>query len=199
LIAVLLLFCMATFYGYAQATNGAINGTLNDPSGGVIPHAQFTLENVGTADSRSATTNDSGFYQFNNLPPGQYRIVVKQAGFKQLTQGPVDLQVDSTLQINLALTLGTATEVVTVQSNTPLIQAETASLGTVIDQRQTNEIPLNGRNAMNLVALAPSVVPQGQSQQNPNGTNPFAWGNYQLGGGFANQSVTYLDGAPVNT
>ena len=195
----LLLFCMATVYGNAQATNGAINGTLNDPSGGVIPNAQVTLENVGTADTRTAATNDSGFYQFNNLPPGQYRIVVKQAGFKQLTQGPFDLQVDSTLQINLALTLGTTTEVVTVQSSTPLIQAETASLGTVIDQRQTNEIPLNGRNAMNLVALAPSVVPQGQSQQNPNGTNPFAWGNYQLGGGFANQSVTYLDGAPVNT
>ncbi len=194
-----ILLCFATAYSHAQATNGAINGTLNDPSGGVVPAAQVTLQNTGTDDTRTATTNDSGYYQFNNLPPGQYRIVVKQSGYKQLTQEPIQLQVDSTLQINLTLTLGTATEVVTVQSSTPLIQAETSSLGTVIDQRQTNEIPLNGRNAMNLVALAPSVVPQGQSQQNPNGTNPFAWGNYQIGGGFANQSVTFLDGAPVNT
>jgi carboxypeptidase family protein len=197
--ALAILLCLATAYSHAQATNGAINGTLNDPSGGLVPGAQVTLQNIGTDDTRTATTNDSGFYQFNNLPPGQYRVVVKQSGYKQLTQEPIQLQVDSTLQINLTLSLGTATEVVTVQSNTPLIEAESSSLGTVIDQRQTNEIPLNGRNAMNLVALAPSVVPQGQSQQNPNGTNPFAWGNYQIGGGFANQSVTFLDGAPVNT
>jgi hypothetical protein len=189
-VALLLPFCLATVYRHAQATNGAVTGMLNDPRGSVIPNAPMTLEHVGKADTRTATTNDSGFYQFNNLPCGQYRIVVKQAGFKQLTQAPVDLQVDSTLQINLALTLESATEeVVTVQSSTPLIQVETASLGRVIDQRQTNEIPLNGRNAMNLVALA----------QNPNSANPLAWGSYQLGGGLANQSVTYLDGAPVNT
>jgi hypothetical protein len=199
IVASLLLLFFAAAYGFSQATNGNINGTLTDQTGGVVPNATVTLSNIGTADTRTAITNASGLYQFNNLPPGQYRIVVKQPGFKQLTQESIGLQVDSTLQINLTLTLGTATEVVTVQANTPLIQAETSSLGTVIDQRQTNEIPLNGRNAMNLVALAPSVVPQGQSQQNPNGTNPFAWGNYQLGGGFANQSVTYLDGAPVNT
>jgi Carboxypeptidase regulatory-like domain/TonB dependent receptor len=197
--AFLIMLCLATGYGHAQATNGTINGTLSDPNGDVVSGAQVTLENIGTADTRTANTNDSGFYQFNNLPPGQYRVTVHQSGFKQLTRGPIELQVDSTLQINLSLTVGTATEVVTVQASTPLIQAETASLGTVIDQRETNEIPLNGRNPMNLVALAPSVVPQGQSQQNPNGTNPFAWGNYQIGGGFANQSVTYLDGAPVNT
>jgi hypothetical protein len=193
------VLCLVTAYGYSQATNGTINGTLSDPTGGVISGAKVTLENTGTAEARTAATNDSGFYQFDNLPPGQYRISVQQPGFKQLTRENIELQVDSTLRINLELSVGTATEVVTVVSNSPLIQAETSSLGTVIDQRETNEIPLNGRNAMNLVALAPSVVPQGQSQQNPNGTNPFAWGNYQLGGGFANQSVTYLDGAPVNT
>jgi Carboxypeptidase regulatory-like domain/TonB dependent receptor len=199
LVTLLLMLGLAVSYGYSQATNGTINGTLTDPNGGSLPNAQVTLVNIGTADTRVQTTNSSGFYQFNNLPPGQYRITVEQPGFKQLARGPIELQVDSTLQINLSLVMGTATEVVTVQAATPLVQAETVSLGTVIDQRETNEIPLNGRNAMNLVALAPSVVPQGQSQQNPNGTNPFAWGNYQLGGGFANQSVTYLDGAPVNT
>ena len=197
--ATMAVLCLATAYGFSQATNGTINGTLSDPTSNVISGAKVTLVNTATAEARTATTNDSGFYQFDNLPPGQYRISVQQSGFKQLTRENIELQVDSTLRINLELSVGTATEVVTVVSSTPLIQAETSSLGTVIDQRETNEIPLNGRNAMNLVALAPSVVPQGQSQQNPNGTNPFAWGTYQLGGGFANQSVTYLDGAPVNT
>ena len=68
-----------------------------------------------------------------------------------------------------------------------------------VDQRQVNELPLNGRNPMNLVALAPSVVPQGGAMQNPNGTNPFAWGNYQIGGGFANQGAVYFDGVPANS
>ena len=198
-VVTIVVLCLATTRGYSQATNGTINGTVSDPTGDVVAGAKVKLTNSGTAESRTATTNDSGFYSFENLPPGQYEISVQQSGFKQLTRQNIELQVDSTLRINLELSLGTATQVVTVVSGSPLIQAETSSLGTVIDQRETNEIPLNGRNAMNLVALAPSVVPQGQSQQNPNGTNPFAWGNYQLGGGFANQSVTYLDGAPVNT
>jgi hypothetical protein len=195
----MIVFLLSAVCAYSQATNGTINGTVTDPSNAAVAGAPVSLTNLGTAETRTATTNDSGFYQFENLPPGQYRISVDQSGFQKITRDNIELQVDSTLRINLTLTLGSATQTVTVVSGTPLIQAETSSLGTVIDQRQTNEIPLNGRNAMNLVALAPSVVPQGQSQQNPNGTNPFAWGNYQLGGGFANQSVTYLDGAPVNT
>jgi hypothetical protein len=69
----------------------------------------------------------------------------------------------------------------------------------VIDTRETNELLPNGRNPMSLAALVPGVVPQGGSQSNPNGQNPFAWGNCQIGGGFANQSATYLDGTPVNT
>ena len=197
--AIFLLIAFLTTYGHSQATSGIINGTLTEQSGNVIAQCPVTLTNLGTADTRTATTNDSGFYQFNNLPPGSYKITGHKEGFKQLTRQPIDLQVDSTLQINLTLNVGSTTEQVVVSASTPLIQAETSSLGAVVDQRETNEIPLNGRNPMNLVALVPSVVPQGQAQQNPNGTNPFAWGNYQIGGGFANQSVTYLDGAPVNT
>ncbi len=186
-------------YGHAQATSGAINGTLTDQSGGVVSGTQVTVTNIGTSENRVVTTNDAGFYQVNNLPPGNYRVTVQKQGFKQLVREPIDLQVDSTLQINLELSVGSDTEKVVVTASTPLLQAETSSLGAVVDERETNEIPLNGRNPMSLVALVPSVVPQGQSQSNPNGTNPFAWGNYQIGGGFANQSVTYLDGAPVNT
>ncbi|RRA48474.1 carboxypeptidase-like regulatory domain-containing protein [Acidipila sp. EB88] len=183
----------------AQATNGTINGTLTDQSGGVVANAPVTVTNLGTTDTRVVQTNASGFYEEPNLAPGNYRISVQRTGYKQLTREPVVLQVDSTLEVNLTLEVGSDAEKVVVTGSTPLIQAESVSLGAVIDQRETNEIPLNGRNPMALVALAPSVVPQGQSEQNPNGANPFGWGNYQIGGGFANQSVTYLDGAPVNT
>jgi hypothetical protein len=193
----LLLF--ASVAVQAQNTLGTIEGTITDPSGALVANAPVTLTNIGTQDTRTTVTNASGFYQFVNIPPATYRITVKMKGFKSLTRESVELQVDSTVQVSLSLELGSDTESIIVTAHSPLLQEQSTTLGTVIDQRETNEIPLNGRNPMNLVALAPSVVPQGQSMSNPNGTNPFAWGNYQIGGGMANQSVTYLDGAPVNT
>lgn len=89
-------------------------------------------------------------------------------------------------------------QTVEVTSQAPLLQPESSSLGQVVDERKTTELPLNGRNPLNLVALAPSEVPQGGSMSAPNGQNPFAWGNHQIGGGMANQSMTWLDGSPVN-
>jgi hypothetical protein len=182
----------------AQTTAGSIVGSLTDPTGAVLPNAQVTLTNIQTDDTRLATTNQSGFYQFVNVPPGSYRISVQKQGFKQLIREPIELQVASTIQIDLAVQIGSENQNVLVTTGTPLIQAETTSLGDVIDQRETNEIPLNGRNPMNLAALVPSVVPQGQASGTPTGTNVFAWGNYQIGGGMANQSATYLDGSPLN-
>lgn len=184
---------------FAQATNGTINGTVTDQSGGVVGAASVTLTNTGTSETRKATTNASGFYEFTALPPGSYSVIVQKSGYQRLERQPVTLQVAGTLLIDVKLSVGRETQQVVVTGTTPLIQAESDTLGAVVDQRETNEIPLNGRNPMALVALVPSVVPQGQSEQTPTGTNPFGWGNYQIGGGFANQSVTYLDGAPVNT
>ena len=185
--------------GFAQSTAGSIVGTLTDQSGGAVPETKVVLTNVATATTNESITDSSGYYQFVNIPPGNYKITVQKEGFKALTEGPFELQVEGSLRIGLQLQVGSASQTVTVSASSPLIQAETTSLGAVIDTRETNELPLNGRNPMSLAALVPGVIPQGGSQSNPNGQNPFAWGNYQIGGGFANQSATYLDGTPVNT
>jgi hypothetical protein len=108
------------------------------------------------------------------------------------------VETESTSKIDLALQVGELTQTVEVTAETPLLQPESSSLGQVVDTRKTDELPLNGRNPLNLTALVPSVVPQGGSMSNPNGQNPFAWGNYQIGGGMANQSMVWLDGSPVN-
>lgn len=105
-VVTIVVLCLATTRGYSQATNGTINGTVSDPTGDVVAGAKVKLTNSGTAESRTATTNDSGFYSFENLPPGQYEISVQQSGFKQLTRQNIELQVDSTLRINLELTSG---------------------------------------------------------------------------------------------
>jgi hypothetical protein len=197
-LGAIFIFLTLVPFIHAQTTFGSVVGVVTDTSGAPVPGAQVTLTNLGTSEKHEMTSNADGLYQFVNLPPGQYRVEAGKTGFKRTTREPVTVEVQSTAKIDLALQIGDVSQTVEVTAQTPLIQAESSSLGQVIDQRKTTELPLNGRNPLNLVALVPSVVPQGQAMQNPNGTNPFGWGNYQIGGGMANQSMVWLDGSPVN-
>ena len=158
----------------------------------------MVLTDLGTGDKRPTTTGEDGLYQFVNIPPGNYKIDVEKAGFKHFTRQPVIVEVQQSVRIDVPMPLGDVSQNVEVTAQTPLLQTTTSSLGQVVQQRLTNELPLNGRNVFNLVTLAPSVVPQGQSMSNPTGANPFAWNNYQIGGAFAGESASYLDGAPLN-
>jgi len=153
---------------------------------------------LGTNEKRTQPTNGDGLYQFVNVTPGQYSVEVQKPGFKRILRSPITVETQSTSKIDIPLQVGDVSQTVEVTAQTPLLQPESSSLGQVVDERKTTELPLNGRNPLNLVALVPSVVPQGGSMSAPNGQNPFAWGNYQIGGGMANQSMTWLDGSPVN-
>ncbi len=183
---------------FAQTSFGSVVGTVTDASGASLPGTEVILTNLGTNEKRTGTTNTDGLYQFVNISPGQYSVEVSKSGFKRVVQSPVSVETESTARADIALQLGNVSQTIEVTAAAPLLQPESSSLGQVIDQRKTNELPLNGRNPLNLVALVPSVVPQGGSQGSPNGQNPFAWGNYQIGGGMANQSMVWLDGSPVN-
>ena len=182
----------------AQSTFGTVVGNVIDSSGATMANTEISLTNLGTNEKRRETTNNEGLYQFVNVAPGQYSVEVQKAGFKRTLRSPVTVQTQTTSKIDITLQVGELTQTVEVTAQTPLLQPESSSLGQVVDQRKTNDLPLNGRNPLNLVALVPSVVPQGGSMSNPNGQNPFAWGNYQIGGGMANQSMVWLDGSPVN-
>src|SRR6185437_5714455 len=182
----------------AQTTFGTVVGTITDASGSAVPDTGVVLTNLGTRAKRTQPTNAEGLYQFVNVLPGQYSIEIQKPGFKRVLRSPVTVETQSTSKIDIALQIGDVSQSVEVTAQTPLLQPESSSLGQVVDERKTTELPLNGRNPLNLVALVPSVVPQGGSLANPNGQNPFAWGNYQIGGGMANQSMVWLDGSPVN-
>jgi hypothetical protein len=196
----LFAFCCALpVQGWSQAfVNGAIVGNVTDTSGGVVPGTSVTLTNLGTSAQLKVQSDATGFYQFLNLAPGQYRVEAEKSGFQRLTREPIVVEVNNSVKIDLTLTVGTTTQTVTVTGATPLLQPQTSSLGDVVESRQVNELPLNGRNPMALVSLAPGVVPQGGSGQNMVGLNPFAGGNFQINGGEANQSAEYWDGAPLN-
>ncbi|MBC8168111.1 MAG: TonB-dependent receptor, partial [Bryobacteraceae bacterium] len=182
-----------------QTFYGSVVGTVTDSTGSAVPQAGITLINSGTADRRTAQTDDSGSYQFVSIPPGQYRVEVEKTGFRRFVREPITVEVQSTVRIDVPMQVGDLSQLVEVSAQTPLLQTEDASLGQVVESRRVLEMPLNGRNVFGLVAMVPGVVPGGQSGTTPTGTNPFAWGNYQIGGGQANQSAAYLDGAPLNT
>ena len=195
-----LLVCVLMFasQAYSQNTTGSIVGTVTDSTGAAVANATVTVTNVATADKRIATTSDSGEYTILTLLPGQYSVMIEGAGFKRYVRDGVDVQVEQIARINAQMVVGAVTEQVTITSTAPLIQSENASLGQVVEGRSVTEMPLNGRNVLALVGLAPGVVPQGSSGGNLTGQNVFAAGNYQIGGGDANQSSTLVDGAPVN-
>ena len=196
LCCVLLLLCLGA---PAQTFYGSIVGTVNDSTGASIGQASVTLLNMGTADRRASTTDGAGNYQFVNLPPGQYRVEVEKQGFRRLVRENVTVEVQSVVRIDAAMQVGDVNQVIEVTEQTPLLQTENASLGQVVEARKVQEMPLNGRNVFSLVALVPGVVPGGQSSATPTGANPFAWANFQIGGGQANQSASYIDGAPNNS
>lgn len=198
LFGVLIAILLSTPNFYAQTSFGSIVGAVTDSSGAPVPDAQVTLTNLATTEKHDMKSSADGLYQFVNLAPGQYRVEAQKPGFKRINREPIIVETQSTAKIGLTLQIGDVSQTVEVTAQTPLIQAESSSLGQVIDERKTTELPLNGRNPLNLVALVPSVVPQGGSMSSPNGQNPFAWGNYQIGGGMANQSMVWLDGSPVN-
>src|SRR5437764_1809733 len=181
-----------------QSTYGAVTGSVTDPSGAAITDAKVTLTNLGTAETRTQPTNADGLYSFVNLIPGNYKIDVEKPGFKRITRTPIVVEVQQSARLDVTLPVGQANETVEVTSETPLLQSETSSLGQVVEQRKANELPLNGRNIYTLAAIAPSVIPQGNTTGSPVGKNPFDFANYQIGGSFANESAEYLDGQPLN-
>jgi hypothetical protein len=182
----------------AQSSNASLTGRITDSTKAAVPNAQVVAINTGTRVHYETVTNDTGSYYVTNLPPGTYRIEVEKIGFKAVLKSDLVLHVQDALEINFEMVLGSASESVTVRGGAPLLDTESATIGTVVEQRKANELPLNGRNVFNLIELAASVVPQGSSTGTPVGVNPFGWGNYQVDGSFGNESAEFLDGQPLN-
>jgi hypothetical protein len=190
----------------AQVYYGSVAGRVSDKTGAMIKGASVTLTSLKTHERRIDTTDSGGSYRFVNLVPGPYRVEVESAGFRHFIQEPIDVRVDTTVSLDMSLVLGDVHQTVKVQGQTPLLETQSESVGQVIEGRQVQDTPLNGRNAMNLVALVPGVVPQGGTQGSTAGnyaksgdfTNVAGFGNYQIGGGLAGQNAVFYDGSSSN-
>jgi hypothetical protein len=163
----LLIMLGAFFSGSAlHAQTGLITGTVVDPSGAAIPGAQIQIINQATGDLTRQTTSDgSGTFRALNVPAATYRVKVNAPGMQALDRSGVVLDQDQSLNLGqVALTLGQASQTVTVSTQQPLIDTATSNNSSVIDQRQVTEQPLNGRDFESLMTTLPGVVTNNNSQ-----------------------------------
>jgi hypothetical protein len=144
---------------WAQKDAGAIVGLVRDASGAVVTGAKVTVTDVDRGIQLSLSTNDAGQYVASPLRIGRYSVTVEKQGFKKAVAGPVQVNIQDRVGVDLKLVPGMATEVVTVSSERPQLETETSELGQVVDSRRINALPLNGRNYAQLALLGAGVAP----------------------------------------
>ncbi len=187
---------------YAQAT-GTITGIVTDESGAVMPGVTVEVTNTATNQARTAVSGPDGFYTVVRLQPGPYSVKGTLAGFKTAIREGLRVEVESTARVDLKMSVGQLEESVHVVGETALVETSSASMGTVIDQKKVEELPLNGRNFTQLGTLIPGVVaaPAGLGGAAGDAT-PGGFGAATSGfsvNGMRNQSNNFLlDGASNN-
>ena len=197
----ILLSCGATRL-FAQAT-GSIRGTVTDPQGAVVPGASITATNTSTSLSRTQVTNADGIFVLPDLPIGSYDFVISKAGFKTEKRSGTVLLTGQTLALEIPLTVGSSAQSVQVTSAAPLIQIDTSSIQTTVDQKQMQDLPLNGRNPLQLTALTPGTVltntgtESGQQDNTGLSVNGLraTQNNYQLDGAI--YTDRFFDSVPI--
>src|SRR5579871_4551656 len=202
----LLIFAAFAFVGFkplqAQVDTGSITGTVTDPSGAVVNGAKVTLTNEGTGTVLSMNAKADGVYDFSPVRIGTYRLEVAAPGFKTEAKTHVVVDVSARVLVDFKLLPGAVSETIEVTSEAPVLQSQDASVGQVVDQRNVNNLPLNGRNFTFLAQLAAGVnTPQADTRGNAstgafaaNGNRP-AQNNYMLDGVDNNSdTVDFLNG-----
>src|SRR5262245_2997835 len=145
-LAATLLLLLSASVITAQTSTGEVNGTVTDPNGSSLPGAIVKLINQATKIETEVKTNDAGYFTIINVKPGGYVLRVEVQNFKGLQTAPFTVGVSESLTQNLQLTLGQVSETVEVTAETEAVQRTTTELGTVINQRSVEDLPLNGRN-----------------------------------------------------
>ncbi len=156
--SVLLLFGLSTCALRAQSINASLTGRITDPSKALIAAATIAAISDATGQRYETAADNSGEYSLANLPPNTYSLEVEKTGFKKLVKPGVTLHVQDALAINFEMTLGDASQTVTVEAGTPLVNTESATVSTVVDRSLIEGLPLNGRSFQTLITLTPGVV-----------------------------------------
>jgi hypothetical protein len=177
----LMLLAPAT---WAQDATGKIAGNITDASGAVVPGAKIVVTNLDTKTTKQTVANSQGFYQVLQLPIGHYEVSAEAAGFSKSVSRPTNpLEINQTLRVDLGLEVGATTTNITIESQATGVETGNSTVGGTVTGEAIFELPLNGRDTLDLLATQPGVTPT-----NPDNTGA---GNYSIGGGRTD-SVTYL-------
>jgi hypothetical protein len=194
---------------FAQTSMGTVNGTVTDSTGATVPGATVTLVNEATNVQAVRHTGDDGYFVFVNVRPGPYNLTVELSGLKSVRMATFNVGVNETVPRNVTLEVGAVTETVEVIGQSELLQASTAELGNVIEEKVIKELPIQGRNFTQLLLLTPGVNPVSTSQgaqqdlgfgtaEGSNGLPGSAFNNASVQGQQNRSKIYYMDGI-VNT
>src|SRR5271154_4062911 len=195
-----LLLLIAAGTLFAQVESGSIVGTVRDSSGAMIAGAEVKVANTETNIAYHAVTNTVGEYVFTQLRSGVYSMTIEHGGFKKAVQPPFKLDLNQVARVDMTLVVGSVQEEVVVTAAEPLIESETSSIGQVIEKGRVNDLPLNGRNFIQLAYLSPGVNagPDGIVQQGGIPENERANGAVQANGLTATNNNFLLNGFDNN-
>ncbi|HSL22304.1 MAG TPA: TonB-dependent receptor [Vicinamibacterales bacterium] len=153
-----LTLCAVPAFGQSQAINGTIEGTIVDPSGAVLPGVTVTVTNMDTGTSRSVVTNENGVYRAPLLPLGAYFVSAELSGFRKFEQKGITLAAGQAVVLNISLSVGELTEVVSVVADSPVVDLGRIDQGRTLNEREIKELPLTSRNPYNFALLQPGVT-----------------------------------------
>ena len=189
-VAVLCVALMLAADASAQQATAKILGTITDQSGAVLPGVKVTVTNVATNVASETTTDKTGFYQVLNLPIGTYRITAGHEGFRTVERTTAPLEINQALRVDLKLEVGAVSEKVLVEGAAEGVETVNPTIGQSVTSRPIVNMPLNGRDVLDLALLQPGVM-----EDNPEDTGA---GHYNIGGGRADSVTFLLDGGLNN-
>jgi Carboxypeptidase regulatory-like domain len=164
---------------------GSIVGTVKDASGGSVSGAQLMLTNLATNSRTEDVSDSNGNFQFLQLAPAEYSLVVQLTGFKKVTEHHILVQVDQITHIDVSLEVGSVSEIIEVSSATPLLEADRSTLSNVVSSEVISNMPLNARQYLDLALVTPGVVPSSAGTQG---------GGFNVAGARSQSNVFLLDG-----
>ena len=168
-----LLFLASAVAAFSQ-TAAQVSGTVTDESGSVVPNVTLTITSIETALQREAVTNEAGLYQLPALPPGSYKLTAKKTGFRQVAREGLRLEVNQSARVDFTMQLGAVTEIIEVTASAPLLESTNSSVGQVIETKAVSDLPLNGRNFVQLAILANGAIGVGYGPQGTIGSGTRA-------------------------
>jgi hypothetical protein len=189
----------AVSMAFAQgASTASIAGTVRDSSGSVLPGVTVTSTQTDTGLTRTVVSDEAGRYTISSLPVGPYRLEFMLQGFRTFAQSGIVLQVNASPTINATLSIGNLEETVLVQGESPLVEARSVGIGMVVDNQRVLELPLNGRETLDLVYMTGMAVSGGTLGGARGGATSTSPSTIAVAGGLPNATAYTLDGATHN-